>query len=183
MANVYRLVKEPELRKKMKELNGIGTEATRAKVIDDLKKRKYVEEVKKGKITYLTSTELGKAVVEALPEKLTSFILTSQWETFLEKISKGEKKLVEFDIKQKTSIQKMMELFSESDFSSFAKLDSNIKTNKKFTKTNVKPAEKTGDKCPKCGGDLVIRTVKQGKSIGKTFTGCSNFPKCDYTKW
>lgn len=183
MANVYRLVKEPELRKKMKELNGIGTEATRAKVIDDLKKRKYVEEVKKGKITYLTSTELGKAVVEALPEKLTSFILTSQWETFLEKISKGEKKLEEFDIKQKTSIQKMMELFAESDFSSFAKLDSNIKTNKKFTKTNVKPAEKTGDKCPKCGGDLVIRTVKQGKSIGKTFTGCSNFPKCDYTKW
>jgi len=33
------------------------------------------------------------------------------------------------------------------------------------------------EKCPKCGGNLVERSGKFGK-----FTGCSNFPKCDYTK-
>ena len=31
--------------------------------------------------------------------------------------------------------------------------------------------------CPKCGGGLVVRTGKYGK-----FMGCSNYPKCDYTK-
>ena len=31
--------------------------------------------------------------------------------------------------------------------------------------------------CPKCGGNLVVRTGKYG-----TFTGCSNYPKCRYTK-
>ncbi len=32
-------------------------------------------------------------------------------------------------------------------------------------------------KCPKCGGDLLIRW-SQG---GKRFVGCSNYPECDYT--
>lgn len=32
-------------------------------------------------------------------------------------------------------------------------------------------------KCPKCGGDLVIRQSRNGKR----FIGCSNYPKCDVT--
>ena len=32
-------------------------------------------------------------------------------------------------------------------------------------------------KCPKCGGDLVIRQSKNGKR----FIGCTNYPKCDVT--
>ena len=34
-------------------------------------------------------------------------------------------------------------------------------------------------KCPKCGGDIVERRTKRGK----TFFGCSNYPKCDYASW
>lgn len=37
-------------------------------------------------------------------------------------------------------------------------------------------------KCPFCGGTLVIRTAKRGQNIGQTFYGCSNFPKCRYTR-
>lgn len=33
------------------------------------------------------------------------------------------------------------------------------------------------DKCPKCGGDLVKRSGQYGE-----FYGCSNYPKCKYTK-
>ena len=33
--------------------------------------------------------------------------------------------------------------------------------------------------CPKCGGELVKRTTKQTGSI---FLGCSNYPKCKFTK-
>ncbi|MBV7300364.1 restriction endonuclease [Enterovibrio paralichthyis] len=32
--------------------------------------------------------------------------------------------------------------------------------------------------CPRCKSALVLRTAKQGIHIGKSFYGCSNFPKC-----
>ena len=32
--------------------------------------------------------------------------------------------------------------------------------------------------CPKCGSNLVIRTVKSGERAGQKFWGCSAFPKC-----
>lgn len=34
--------------------------------------------------------------------------------------------------------------------------------------------------CPRCGGQLVLRTAKKGERQGKQFWGCSNFPKCRY---
>ena len=37
-------------------------------------------------------------------------------------------------------------------------------------------------KCPRCGGEIVIRIAKRGPNIGQTFYGCSNFPKCWYKK-
>ena len=43
-----------------------------------------------------------------------------------------------------------------------------IKENAEFSKTN---------KCPLCGGKLIQRNSKYGK-----FFGCSNYPKCKYTK-
>lgn len=37
-------------------------------------------------------------------------------------------------------------------------------------------------KCPKCNGDLILRTATRGANIGKQFYGCSNYPKCKYTQ-
>ena len=37
----------------------------------------------------------------------------------------------------------------------------------------------TGVKCPECGGDVVGRRTK----YGKTFWGCANYPKCRYATW
>lgn len=34
--------------------------------------------------------------------------------------------------------------------------------------------------CPRCGGKLLMRTALKGKRQGKTFLGCSNYPKCRY---
>lgn len=36
--------------------------------------------------------------------------------------------------------------------------------------------------CPRCGGKLVVRTAKRGANIGSQFYGCSNYPKCKYTR-
>lgn len=35
-------------------------------------------------------------------------------------------------------------------------------------------------KCPRCGGTLVLRTVKSGERAGKKLWGCSNYPQCRF---
>lgn len=34
--------------------------------------------------------------------------------------------------------------------------------------------------CPRCGGQLVMRVASKGTRQGKSFMGCSNYPKCRY---
>lgn len=46
----------------------------------------------------------------------------------------------------------------------------NITENKNLESTNI-------DKCPKCGGNLILKNGKYG-----SFYGCSNYPNCKYTK-
>jgi hypothetical protein len=36
--------------------------------------------------------------------------------------------------------------------------------------------------CPKCGGNVVQRTIKTGPKAGETFLGCATFPACRYRK-
>ena len=46
--------------------------------------------------------------------------------------------------------------------------------------TSPKPAP--ANLCPKCGGEMVLRTAQKGSNPGQKFWGCSNFPKCRFTK-
>jgi hypothetical protein len=39
-----------------------------------------------------------------------------------------------------------------------------------------------GEKCPRCGGTLVLRTAKQGSHAGEKFWGCNNYPRCRYIR-
>ena len=34
-------------------------------------------------------------------------------------------------------------------------------------------------KCPKCGGDIVLKKSKRGR----IFYGCSKYPGCDFVSW
>ncbi len=36
--------------------------------------------------------------------------------------------------------------------------------------------------CPRCGGNLVLRTARRGSGAGTRFYGCANYPKCRYTR-
>ncbi len=36
--------------------------------------------------------------------------------------------------------------------------------------------------CPKCGSEMVLRTGRKGKNVGKQFWDCSRFPKCRAVK-
>lgn len=43
-------------------------------------------------------------------------------------------------------------------------------------------AETLSPVCPKCNGELVKRIATKGQYAGQKFWGCSNFPRCKYTK-
>ncbi len=45
-----------------------------------------------------------------------------------------------------------------------------------------KPHNSTIIQCPECGGQLIKRIAKRGSSAGESFVGCSNYPRCNYTK-
>ncbi len=46
-----------------------------------------------------------------------------------------------------------------------------------YEKMYVDEQEPTGEKCPKCGHDLVYKFGKNGR-----FVACSNYPECDYVQ-
>ena len=48
---------------------------------------------------------------------------------------------------------------------------------KAFSEMEKKEPEKTGEKCPECGSDLVKRHGRYGE-----FVACSNYPECKYVK-
>jgi restriction system protein len=40
------------------------------------------------------------------------------------------------------------------------------------------PATITEPNCPKCGSTMTVRVAKHGANYGKTFWGCTGFPRC-----
>lgn len=67
----------------LKEVEGLGTEATRSNIIERIKEQKYIE-VKKNIVSV---TDKGKVLCEAIEGTLlASPSMTAKWETFLKKI-------------------------------------------------------------------------------------------------
>jgi len=86
MTGIARYVKDPELRKVLKDTDGLGTEATRAGIIELLFKRRFLQ--RSGK--QIQATETGRQLIEALPEQSTLPDMTAHWEQRLEAISEQE---------------------------------------------------------------------------------------------
>jgi DNA topoisomerase-3 len=82
MTGIARYVKDSGIRKILKETDGLGTEATRAGIIELLFNRKYL--TRQGKD--IKSTETGKALINALPELVSRPDMTAQWEASLNDI-------------------------------------------------------------------------------------------------
>jgi len=85
MTNIHHLVEDVELKRRLKETAGIGTEATRAGIIETLKKRRFIFE--KGK--QIISAETGRTLIGALPESIKSPGLTGLFEQLLDGIAEG----------------------------------------------------------------------------------------------
>jgi len=85
MATIAKFIQEAHLKSRLKETSGIGTEATRASIIEVLKARKYIEV--KGK--QLVSTKDGRALIQALPDEVSNPGNTAVWEDSLEQIAQN----------------------------------------------------------------------------------------------
>ncbi|WP_456418897.1 DNA topoisomerase I [Methanocaldococcus infernus] len=143
------------------EKRNLGTKATRAEIVDKLIKRGYI---KVGKNGSLEVTDLGASIVEVFKRFCPEIVdekLTRELEEKLENIQmkKINKDLVLEEAKKR--LIEVLKKFKEKE----VEIGKNL-TNKEVVGT-----------CPRCGSPLVVKEGKYGK-----FIGCTNFPKCKFTK-
>ncbi|MBU2113897.1 MAG: DNA topoisomerase III [Gammaproteobacteria bacterium] len=82
MTGIARYVTDPQLKKVLRETDGLGTEATRAGIIELLFKRQFLS--KQGKD--IRATEIGKKLINSLPQRMVVPDMTANWEAQLEAI-------------------------------------------------------------------------------------------------
>ncbi len=104
MKNVARYVEDPRLKQKLKETTGIGTEATRASIIQGLLERNYL--VKHGKS--LSATAAAFSLIDAVPKAIADPGTTAIWEQALDMVQSGEMSLEEFVAKQAAWMSKQV---------------------------------------------------------------------------
>jgi DNA topoisomerase III len=170
MTNPARYVTEDKLKQIYRGDIGLGTQSTRAQIIETLLMRKYVQRQKR----YLIALDKGCMLIETLRrfEKakiLTSTEETARWEMQLNRIAQGEETGQSFLSSIKRFIHEIVDEF---------------KTDKMVLSKAVQNLPPTQDKvavygkCPRCGGDIIE---------GKKGFGCSRWRKedglCRFVIW
>ncbi|MCU7940935.1 MAG: restriction endonuclease [gamma proteobacterium symbiont of Bathyaustriella thionipta] len=56
------------------------------------------------------------------------------------------------------------------------------KTQRSNKKTSIAIQKQFLNSCPRCSHQLVLRTARRGQHAGNQFYGCSNYPRCRFTK-
>ena len=153
---------EARLIKEMEEY-GIGRPSTYATIIDTIQVRGYVtlEKPSDGsKTKVFIPTEQGDLTSRKLNQFFDEIInvkYTANMETELDEIADGDRNNIQF---------------LETFYNKFTPL-----VTVAYDKMEKKELEKTGEICPECGSDLVIRQGRYGK-----FISCSSYPECKYTQ-
>ncbi|MDG5479815.1 DNA topoisomerase III [Staphylococcus xylosus] len=126
----------------LKETGGIGTVATRADIIDKLFNMNAIES-RDGKIKI---TSKGKQILELAPQKLTSPLLTAEWEEKLTLIEQGKYDASKFITEMKSFTKDVVSEIKESD-------------------QNYKHDNLTTTECPTCGKFMIKVKTKNGQML------------------
>jgi DNA topoisomerase-3 len=86
MTGIARYVTNADIRKTLKETDGLGTEATRAGIIELLFRRNFLQRTGK----QIRSTDIGRGLINSLPESAITPDMTALWEQQLNAISQRE---------------------------------------------------------------------------------------------
>ena len=183
------------------EKHDIGRPSTYAPTISTLYDRIYIERIEDKKIK---PTPIGETtddfIVRYFPD-IVDLKFTAQMEEELDEIAGGKmemapvmqkfwgpfeskvEKVTEEAEKMKVEVEKTDEICERCGkpmvirYGRFGKfLACSGFPDCKNTKAIV---EDTGLTCPDCGGNIVMKKTRRGK----TFWGCSNYPKCKYASW
>lgn len=184
------------------EENGIGRPSTYAPTITTITQREYVTRENKT----FKPTELGEVTTKLMQERFPKIVnvkFTAQMEQDLDKVEQGQEQWVEvldnfygdFDKtlkKAKEEMQGVKIQLKEDETDYICELCGRrmvVKVGRygKFIacpgypecKNIKKFVQETGVKCPKCGGNVIVRKTKKGR----IFYGCSNYPDCDFVSW
>jgi DNA topoisomerase-1 len=146
---------EASLVKQLEKL-GIGRPSTYATIISTIQSRGYVEREAKA----LFPTDIGRVVTNFLRnnfERLVDYKYTAKVEEELDDIAEGKIEYVPFmDSQYKPLVEEIK------------------KADKDVNKEDVVILGKDKDeKCPECGGEMVVRIGRYGK-----FLSCAKFPEC-----
>ncbi|MBU4643031.1 type IA DNA topoisomerase [Bacillus toyonensis] len=145
-------VEDEESKDILKEVEGLGTESTRAGIIETLKNQGYIE-VKRNKVSV---TPKGEILCESVQGTLLAKPeMTAKWEGYLRKIGKKQGSKDVFVSQTSKFAKDLIEGATRSIGE--MKIDNKIQEMK---------AKDTVGKCPKCGKDVVNR---------KTFYACSGY--------
>ena len=150
MKNIHHFVREETLKAQMKECSGIGTEATRAGILDELVQGRFLRVEK----NMLYSTNIAEKLFDALPESLAYPDITAIWEDKLARIAKHNFSAESF-------------LNSTTDF---------VKTLLGEAKGKTISVIEGQILCPVCKKGILKR--RSGKKKGTYFWGCSCYPDC-----
>lgn len=181
---------------------GIGRPSTYAATITTITSREYVK--REAKTLY--PTELGEVMTNLLKErfpKIVNYKFTAQMEENLDEVEHGQEEWVElldefysdFDKTLKKAKEEMegVKLQLKEDQTDIIcdkcgrQMVVKVGRYGKFIacpgypecKNVLKFVEKTGVKCPKCNGDVIVKHTKKKR----VFYGCSNYPDCDFVSW
>lgn len=181
---------------------GIGRPSTYAATITTITSREYVK--REAKTLY--PTELGEVMINLLKErfpKIVNYKFTAQMEEKLDEVEHGQEEWVElldefysdFDKTLKKAKEEMegVKLQLKEDQTDIIcdkcgrQMVVKVGRYGKFIacpgypecKNVLKFVEKTGVKCPKCNGDVIVKHTKKKR----VFYGCSNYPECDFVSW
>lgn len=133
MTGIARFVSNPEIKKVLKDTDGLGTEATRAGIIELLFKRQFL--VKKGKEIH--STAIGRQLVTSLPERMVVPDMTAHWESQLEDISQKRLKYGQFIEPLIAGLKQLIGEVDGADFQSLKGLGKKPMQRKKYKRKNT----------------------------------------------
>ncbi|MFM2588172.1 DNA topoisomerase III [Vibrio sp. TBV020] len=153
MAHIARSDNVPEQFKAiLKETAGLGTQATRAAIIETLKKRGFIET--KGK--KLISTAAGRGLIHALPNEVSNPVMTAIWEQSLESVAKKEMSLEAFMQNQEGFVRAIVGKVKSGELT-----------------INLPKVVEPEAPCPLCGKTMRLRSGK------KPFWACEDRDNCN----
>lgn len=172
MVNVHKFVSDERQKAVLKRTKGLGTERTRADIIE-----KNIEDgliVRDGK--FLDASDLGIEMMAHIDDGLKDPGTTALWEAALANVEDGKTLPATFMSSIKQTVRKMIDKAYGKSFDG-PHLEAKRAAGK-AAPVQVEPLPGDGETCPKCGEGTM--TTRYSGKTKRRFLSCNCYPKCKH---